>query len=380
MKQLYVIGLVSVLLVMSACDVTDNYLSDGENPSQSGAPTALSLTSSEASTDATILDIAAGNEDFSILAEAVLFAGLDDALSGRRQFTVFAPTNDAFLALLDNLELTPEELFSEEYKELVKSVLLYHVASGNRDSGDVVGSEQIKSLQGSFIKVSSDEGNFFVGNEEQGFSQLIDVDIFASNGVIHVIDAVMLPPSEFNPGNKGKGDKGNGNDNGNGNYNDNGNGFSGMSDKPDQTIVEIASGNDNFSILVQAVVFARLGEKLSGRRQYTVFAPTNDAFVALLGILGDDAENLYKDGEFVEGNEQFVRNILLYHVAPGSREAEDVVSSDRIRTENRSFIFVKEDEGSFFVGNDANGFAEIIATDIIAGNGVIHVIDSVMLP
>ncbi len=367
MKQIHVLGLSALLLVMSACDVTDSYQRDGEDFSKVSESTSHALMNGDMTANATILDIAASNDDFSILAQAVLFAGLDDALSGRRQFTVFAPTNDAFAALLDALDLTAEELLSEENKELVKSVLLYHVAPGNRDSGDVVDSDQIRSLQGSFIKVASGENGFFVGNAENGFAQLVDVDIFASNGVIHVIDAVMLPPSEFNPGSKGK-------------ENGSGNGFSVMSDKPDQTIVEIASGNNNFSILVQAVVFAKLDGKLSGRRQYTVFAPTNDAFVALLESLGDDAESLYKDGAFVEGNEAFVRDILLYHVAPGNRPAEDVVESDRIRTLNRSFVFVNEEDGSFFVGNDANGFAEIIATDIFASNGVIHVIDAVMLP
>ncbi len=370
--------MMSLLLVLSACDVTDNYVSDGEIPSQSSSPAVESLVSGQETTDATLLDIAAGADDFSILAQAVLFTGLDDVLSGRRQFTVFAPTNDAFVALLESLGEEAENLykdgeFVEGNEEFVKTILLYHVAPGNRDSGDVVGSDQIKSLQGSFIKVSSEEGDFFVGNEETVFAQLIDLDIFARNGVIHVIDAVMLPPSEFNPGDKGAKDD---DENGNGN----GNGYNGMNDRPDQTIVDIAAGNEDFSILVQAVVFASLGEQLSGRRQFTVFAPTNAAFVALLESLGDDAEGLYKDGEFVDGNEQFVRDILLYHVAPGKREAEDVETSDRIRTQNRSFVFVKEEEGSLFVGNNTNGFAEILATDIMASNGVIHVIDAVMLP
>ncbi len=146
------------------------------------------------------------------------------------------------------------------------------------------------------------------------------------------------------------------------------------------TLLDIAASADDFSILAQAVLFAGLDEVLGGRRQLTVFAPTNQAFVDLLESLGDDAENLYNNGEFVSGNEQFVRDILLYHVAPGKREAEDVVTADRIRTQNRSFVFVKQENESFFVGNDTNGFAEIIATDIPASNGVIHVIDAVMLP
>jgi transforming growth factor-beta-induced protein len=140
------------------------------------------------------------------------------------------------------------------------------------------------------------------------------------------------------------------------------------------TIVDIASANDDFSILVDAVVFAGLADDLSGRRQFTVFAPTNDAFASLLEDLGISAEEL-----FVDENRSLVRDILLYHVAPGKRAAESVITSDRIRTISKSFIFVQEENGDFFVGND-NGYARIIATDIFASNGVIHVIDHVMLP
>jgi transforming growth factor-beta-induced protein len=353
MRILSYLTVLSLLLFLTACDVTDSY-----QDSSSLADSAIGASAEKGGPPAsgnTIVDIASGNEDFSILVEAVVFAGLTEELSGRRQFTVFAPTNDAFEALLDVLELTPEELFVEENKELVKSILLYHVAPGNRDSEAVVTSDQINTLQGFFIKVKDDNGAFFVGNDENGFAEITAVDIEASNGVIHVIDAVMLPPSEKNAGD-------NGDDNGD------------DEEKPEESIVDIAAGNDDFSILVDAVVFAGLVDELDGNKQYTVFAPTNDAFEALLEALEITAEEL-----FSEGNEGLVRDILLYHVAPGSRAAEDVVTSERIRTVSKSFIFVKEEDGDFFVGND-NGFAQIIATDIFARNGVIHVIDAVMLP
>jgi len=301
--------------------------------------------------DIVVASTEADEPEFTLLAAAVDFAGLDGVLDGRRQFTVFAPTDKAFEALLEALELSPEELLVEENKELVTSILLYHVAAGARFSDDVVTSEQIKTQQGSFIKVMEDEGAFFVGNDENGFAGISALDIEASNGVIHVIDAVMLPPSKFNPGQRE------------------------YTSKPYESIVDIAAGNEDFSILVEAVQFAGLVSVLDGRRQFTVFAPVNDAFVALLEDIGLSAEEL-----FSEGNEGLVRDILLYHVAPGSRTADDVVTSDRIRTLNKSFFYVQEEEGTFFVGNEENGFAQIVATDIMARNGVIHVIDAVMLP
>jgi len=354
MKLQSILSAILILLFLSACDLTDSTYSDTGEMQKNAEINALNNNSG----NSTILEIAADNEDFSILAEAVVFAGLDGTLDGRRQFTVFAPTNDAFEALLDALELTADELFVEENKELVKEILLYHVAPGNRDSEAVTTADQINTLQGYFIKVNEDNGSFFVGNDENGFAEITNVDINASNGVIHVIDAVMLPPSEKNAGDKG------GNDNGND-----------ENEKPEESIVDIAAGNEDFSILVEAVVFAGLADELDGNRQFTVFAPTNDAFEALLEALELTTEEL-----FSEGNEGLVRDILLYHVAPGNRAAEDVVTSDRIRTVSKSFIFVNEEEGDFFVGNDANGFAQIIDTDIFARNGVIHVIDAVMLP
>ena len=350
MRKTSILATVVLLFALTACDVTDSAYNNVETSRIAGSEALMNGTTMSSQS---ILDIAASNEDFSTLAAAVVFAGLDGVLDGRRQFTVFAPTNDAFDVLLDALGLTAEELLSEENKELVTSVLLYHVAAGARFSDDVVTSDQIKTQQGSFIKVKEDDG-FFVGNEENGFAALnLDlIDIEARNGVIHVIDAVMLPPSEFNPGDRTKK----------------------YESKPYSSILEIAAGLDDFSILAQAVEFAGIASVLDGRRQFTVFAPTNDAFVALLEALETTAEDL-----FVPENRGLVRDILLYHVAPGSRKAEDVVTSDRIRTLSKSFFFVKEEEGEFFVGNE-NGFAQIIGTDVMARNGVIHVIDTVMLP
>jgi uncharacterized surface protein with fasciclin (FAS1) repeats len=138
----------------------------------------------------------------------------------------------------------------------------------------------------------------------------------------------------------------------------------------DNTIVDIASSVEGFEILTQAVIFAGLADELDGRRQFTVFAPTNAAFEALLSELGITAGELLS-----EGNEELVKSILLYHVAPGERFAEDILGSDRVNTLLKEFAFV---EGAT-IGNDKYGFANIDATDIDASNGVIHVIDAVLL-
>ena len=370
--------LVSALFVLSSCDTTDSYssLSDMES---TNAAEAFKKGEKPGSNN-TILDIALANEDFDTLEAAIKFAGLEGALSGNKQLTVFAPTDDAFAALLEALggdegPLSAEDFFVEENRELITQTLLYHVANGNRGSEDVIESDQIRTLQETFIKVKSEivegEEHFFVGNEENGYAKLVAVDVEASNGVIHVIDTVMLPPSENNAGDGEDDDD----DYDDGDDDD---------ERPEETIVDIASSNDDFSILTQAVVFAGLDDELSGNRQYTVFAPTNAAFEALLDALGGDEGSLTAEEFFVEENRELITNVLLYHVANGNRPAEDVVESDQIRSLQETFIKVKsemmEGETSYFVGNEENGYAQITGTDIFAKNGVIHVIDAVMLP
>jgi len=150
--------------------------------------------------------------------------------------------------------------------------------------------------------------------------------------------------------------------------------------KPERTtIVDVVvsnpdvdgDGEGDFDILLAAVQNAdpAIAEALSGMGQYTVFAPTDAAFVALLGELNMSADQ-------VLGNQELLTQVLLYHVARGERDSADVLSSSRIRTMQRGFLF--QDGG---VLTDNNGrTSTIIATDIEVDNGIIHVIDTVVLP
>jgi uncharacterized surface protein with fasciclin (FAS1) repeats len=141
----------------------------------------------------TIVDVAlaenARSGEFSILIAALQAAdpAVINTLSGNGQFTVFAPTDAAFIALLDELDLTAGELLSNQ--ALVTQVLLYHVARGNRDSAEVLASSRIRTLSGGFLL--QDSGVLTDANGRT--SNIIAVDIKASNGVIHIIDRVVLP-------------------------------------------------------------------------------------------------------------------------------------------------------------------------------------------
>jgi uncharacterized surface protein with fasciclin (FAS1) repeats len=139
----------------------------------------------------TIYDIASGSKDFTILTFALEATGLDKTLDGKRQFTVFAPTNAAFAAAAADLKLTLDELIDllVDNPDYLKDVLLYHVAPGRRDSTAVIASERIRTLQGGFLK--QDKG---VLKDNLGRKvKIVSVDIKADNGIIHVLNNVVLP-------------------------------------------------------------------------------------------------------------------------------------------------------------------------------------------
>ncbi|NOH11852.1 MAG: fasciclin domain-containing protein [Chloroflexi bacterium] len=280
---------------------------------------------------ASIVDIAVGDERFSTLVTALTEAGLVEALQGEGPFTVFAPTDDAFAALPEG---ALEGLLADT--DALSNVLLYHVVEGKVLAADVVGLDgvDVETLSGDTVAVSVDGDSVQIND-----SNVIITDIEASNGVIHVIDAVLLPGAE-----------------------------EAMDDMEEmtETIVDIAVADENFSTLVTALSEAGLVEALQGEGPFTVFAPTNDAFAALPeGAL----DSLLADTDALS-------NVLLFHVAEGKFLAEDVVaaSGQTIGMLNGQYAQILAEDGVTIAG------APVRVTDIQAANGVIHVIDAVMLP
>jgi len=134
----------------------------------------------------TIVDVAAGNPDFSTLVTAVKAAGLVDTLSGEGPFTVFAPTNEAFAALGQD---TINSVLAN--KELLTSILTYHVVAGQVMAADVVQLTSAKTVQGADIKITVKDGKVYLNDT----IQVVTTDIQASNGIIHVIDGILMPPA-----------------------------------------------------------------------------------------------------------------------------------------------------------------------------------------
>ena len=294
----------------------------------------------------TIVDVAlaanAETGEFSILIAALQAANpsVIERLSSEKQSTVFAPTDAAFLALLDELGMTAEQLLSKQY--LLTKVLRYHIVRGNLDSTEVLAKESLRTLRGGRISQS----NGVLTDANGRTSNIIQTDIQASNGVIHVIDRVLLPKID------------------------------GLSEPEiENTIVDVAlAANEetgDFSILIAALEAANPSviKRLSSERQSTVFAPTDAAFQALLAELGVTAEQLLSD-------QALVTRVLRYHIVRGNLDSTEVLAKQHIRTIQGGRL--SQDNG---VLTDFNGrTSNIIQTDIQASNGVIHVIDQVLLP
>jgi uncharacterized surface protein with fasciclin (FAS1) repeats len=287
----------------------------------------------------TIADIAGETDDLSVLVQALVAAELVATLEGEGPFTVFAPTNDAFAALLEDLGVADlDSLIAELGAEEVTNILLYHVVIGEFTAADLL-------EQGAGTLDTAFEGNSlsFVADENgvviNGTATVTQADIQASNGVIHLIDAVLVP--EHTP-----------------------------------NIVDIAQDTEELSTLVAALAAGGLVETLEGDGPFTVFAPTNDAFAALLENLG--VADL--DGLIAELGAETVVDILLYHVVVGvALDAETVIATAPNllgSTEDAPQIYYEVVDGSVVL----NGSATVTTTDIEASNGFIHIIDAVILP
>ncbi len=138
--------------------------------------------------DMTIVEVAVGNKDFSTLVAAVKAAGLVETLSGKGPFTVFAPTNAAFEALPKG---TVETLLKPENKGKLAGILTYHVVAGKVMAADVVKLKEAVTVQGQTVTVNASDAGVKIGK-----ANVVKTDIVCKNGVIHVIDAVLLPPAK----------------------------------------------------------------------------------------------------------------------------------------------------------------------------------------
>jgi uncharacterized surface protein with fasciclin (FAS1) repeats len=278
----------------------------------------------------TIVEAAQATPDLSILVEAVVAADLAATLSGPGPFTVFAPTNAAFADLLAELGVTKAELLAN--KPLLTAVLTYHVLAGKVERAQVPAGKAITTVEGGYFKIDATMNGLVITDGRNRTATITATDIQAENGVVHLIDRVILPA--------------------------------------DKTVVETAQAIADFSILVEAVVAANLATTLSGPGPFTVFAPTNAAFADLLAELGVTKAQLLADTTLLTA-------VLTYHVIPGLALVADITPGMQPATvQGETF-----DISAALVMTDQRArTANIATTDVLASNGVIHVIDRVILP
>jgi len=264
-----------------------------------------------------IVDTAVADGRFTTLVAAVEAAGLVDALKGEGPLTVFAPTDDAFAALPEG---TVEALLADI--PALTNILLYHVVDGKVMADSVVELNQAMTLLGQYVDIQVMDGKVMVDG-----AQVIITDIETANGVIHVIDAVILPET--------------------------------------RDIVDIAVEDGRFTTLVAAVQAAGLVDALKAEGPLTVFAPTDDAFASL------------PEGtvEALLADIPALTDILLYHVVDGKVMAADVVELSSASTLLGQDLVISLMDGKVMLNE-----SQVIITDLETSNGVIHVIDAVLLP
>jgi len=264
-----------------------------------------------------IVDTAVSAGSFTILAKALTEAELVGALKGDGPFTVFAPTDEAFKKLPKG---TLETLLKPENRDMLVGILTYHVVPGEYKAGKVLSSKTLTTLNGQRADIAGGD----IDN-----ATIVKTDIECTNGIIHVIDEVILPESD--------------------------------------SILDIATSAGSFNTLAAALKAADLIDALSGEGPFTVFAPTDEAFAAL----PDGTLDMLLKPE----NKDKLRSILLYHVVEGRVYADQAIEAEKAATLQGGKVKITKSWGNVKI-NDA----KVVNADIEASNGVIHVIDRVILP
>jgi transforming growth factor-beta-induced protein len=264
---------------------------------------------------------------FSILLTALDTAGLKETVATGGPFTLFAPTDEAFGALLAQLDVTAPELL--ENPELA-NILLYHVASGRVRAGELIRSSTQPTL--------SDEKSVLVVREESRVfvnrAMVTRANVSAGNGIIHVIDTVLLPPAELTIIN---------------------------------SMLDVLRLDGRFSVLLAALEATGLDDVVATGGPFTLFAPTDEAFTVLLSQLGISADQLLQSPD--------LSDILLYHVLGESKRANQLVKARQSATVQGDDVKVRLRSMGVFINE-----SRVINSNVNTPNGVIHAIDGVLLP
>jgi transforming growth factor-beta-induced protein len=278
-----------------------------------------------------IVQLAQATPDLSTLVTALTAGGLTETLSGKGPFTVFAPTNEAFA----KIETKALNALLQNKAELDK-VLEYHVLAADLRMRELMAVKVVKTLEGEYVDVSDPGGVIKVNN-----AKVLTSDVAASNGFVHIIDTVLMTPS-------------------------------GPPLNITKDIVHVAQGNADLSTLVAALTAGKLVATLEGKGPFTVFAPTNKAFAKI------PKHTLTK----LLGNQKLLDQLLEYHVVSGDwstramiGEMKSMYKYDFLPTLEKEDVIVRSMNNAIMVNN-----ANVVLADVEATNGVVHVVDKVLVP
>jgi uncharacterized surface protein with fasciclin (FAS1) repeats len=302
----------------------------------------------------TILATAQGVADLSSLVAAVQFASenndLVNLLGNPGTLTVFAPSNAAFdklaVALTGNANAKAADILVAANKPLVRTVLQYHVLTSKVNAAQIPFGKAITPAAGGIFKIDLVNAKPVITDGRNNKANITSTDIEASNGVVHLVDGVLLPANK--------------------------------------TIVEMASAaTPEFTSLVAALGFASnngdLVTLLSSTGPFTVFAPTNAAFDALAKELTGNANAVATD-ILVPANKDLVRSVLQYHVLASRVLAADIPVGKAITSAGGGIFKIDIVGGTPVITDGSNRKANIVKTDVLTSNGVIHFVDKVILP
>ncbi len=277
----------------------------------------------------TIVETAVAAGDFTTLVKLLQATGLDAVLSGTGPFTVFAPSDAAFAKLpkatLDALAADPA---------LLTKVLTYHVLAGAVSAADASALDSAVTVEGEAVALKLRKGTLYVNG-----AAVTSADIATSNGVIHVIDKVLVPPSIANPA-------------------------------PTKNIVETAVAAGSFTTLVKLLGATGLDAVLAGEGPFTVFAPTDEAFAKLPKATLDA----------LAADPALLKQVLLYHVVSGAVLARDAAKAGSATTVAGGTVKFNKSCHRHGHGGLRVNDARIVKADILTTNGVIHAIDKVLVP
>lgn len=292
----------------------------------------------------TVLDIIAGDSRLSTLLAAAQAVGAADVLANLGPVTILAPNDAAFDAALASLDVTIEDIVGEP--DLLRQILFYHIVPGGYSAADLIAAGRLPTLEGNAVgfRVSSATSDF--GAIINRFARILRPDRLAADGsYVHTIDSVLLPPSAA--------------------------ASLGVTQDPGATIAEVAAADDSLSMFTAAVQAAGLADTLNDplAGPFTVFAPTNDAFVAALAGLGVSADALLADTEMLTG-------FVQYHIVRGRVPAEEIVTLESVTTLQGADIAITVQDGNIVLNDSVNA----VLTNVPASNGLIHVVDGVLVP